>query len=243
MKILVLQHLAVEHPGSFRDLWAEAGHEWLAVELDAGERIPPLGGFDLMVSMGGPMDVWQTDRHPWIAEELAAIRTWVCDMGRPFLGICLGHQMLAEALGGRVALMDAPEVGLAPVDLTPDGRADPLFSGFGRALETFQWHGAAITALPDGATVLAANPACPTQAIRWGRHAYGLQFHVEITPTTVADWQAIPEYAASLQSALGQEGAATLSERLAPRLPDFAGTARRLHDNLGRIATPLASLR
>jgi GMP synthase-like glutamine amidotransferase len=80
-------------------------------------------------------------------------------------------------------------------------------------MQTFQWHGAEISTLPEGAVVLVANPACGTQAIRWGRHAWGMQYHVEITETTVADWQAIPEYAASLRAALGPERAAGLAPR------------------------------
>jgi GMP synthase-like glutamine amidotransferase len=232
MNILVFQHVPVEHPGVFRDFWQADGHRWHAVELDAGEPIPPFDGFDLMVVMGGPMDVWQEDEHPWLIPEKAAIRAWVADEGRPYLGICLGHQLLAVALGGVVGPMARPEVGLVDVDLTPAGRSDPLLAGFGPQVETFQWHGAEITRLPKDAVVLAANAACPVQALRVGRHAYGFQYHCEITAETVTDWERIPAYRASLEQALGAERAAGLGAEVAPRLNAFGASARRLNDNL-----------
>ncbi len=235
MRILVFQHLAVEHPGTFRGFWKASGHDWFVVELDEGGRIPSLDEFDLLVVMGGPMDVWQEDVHPWLVAEKAAIRRWVRDLARPYLGICLGHQLLAEALGGKVAPMRAPEVGLADVDLTAEGKADPLFKGFAGGMETFQWHGAEISALPKRAVVLARNAACATQAFRWGKHAYGLQYHVEITPATVPDWEAVPAYKASLEQALGSEEAARLNEVVAPKLDAFGAAARRIYDNFSAV--------
>lgn len=235
MRILVFQHLDVEHPGIFRDFWKEDGHQWDAVELDAGKAIPPLEDYDLLVVMGGPQDVWQEDIHPWFIPEKAAIRRWVMELKRPYLGVCLGHQLLAEALGGKVTPMQMPEVGLADVAFTPEGKADPLLAGLGEGVLTFQWHGAEISTMPEGAVILAKNPACATQAIRWGDHAYGLQYHVEITPTTVPDWESVPAYAESLQVALGPEKAARLQETVAPRLADFGQTARTLYDNFSRI--------
>lgn len=232
MDILVFQHLSVEHPGIFRDFWNERGHRWHAVELDAGEPIPDLAPFDLLVVMGGPMDVWQEDIHPWLVAEKAAIRRWVSELDRPYLGICLGHQLLAAALGGKVGLMARPEVGLAQVDITPAGQRDPMLAGFGSSVETLQWHGAEVAELPRGAEILAANAACPVQAMRYGRHAYSFQYHVEITATTVADWEAIPEYKASLETALGAAAASRLGETVATRLPAFRVAARRLDDNL-----------
>jgi GMP synthase-like glutamine amidotransferase len=236
MRILVFQHVAVEHPGIFREFWRDDGDEWCTVELDAGQVIPDLTDFDLLVAMGGPMDVWQEDRYSWLGPEKAAIRHWVKDFGRPFLGVCLGHQLLAAALGGVVRLMDQPEIGVGEVTLSETGRRDPLFAGFAVAVETFQWHGAEIARLPDGAEILASNAACPIQAFRYGRHAYGLQYHVEITASTVDEWSNIPEYRTGLER-IGSGAAVQLREIVAERLPSFAASARRLNDNLSAIIT------
>ncbi|MFD2174203.1 type 1 glutamine amidotransferase [Rhodobacter lacus] len=241
MEILVFQHLAVEHPGSLADLWRAAGHRLTTVELDEGAEIPPLEGFDLMVAMGGPQDLWLKDELPWMRAELAAITRWVRDLDRPYLGICLGHQLLAEALGGRVAPMAAPEVGLCAVRRTAAGADDPLMKALSERAQTFQWHGAEIVDLPPGAVVLAENDACATQAIRCGRHAWGFQFHVEITETTVTDWQAIPAYAASLRAALGSERAATLAAEVAPHLPAFRASVARLDAALGAALAPVSA--
>lgn len=235
MRILVFQHLPIEHPGTLLEFWRQRGDRWDVVELDEGETIPALEGYDLLVVMGGPMDVWQEQAHPWLIPEKAAIRGWVKDHGRPFLGICLGHQLLAEALGGSVGLMKRPEVGLANVRLTEAGAGDPLLQGFDRVVETFQWHGAEVTKLPAGAVVLAENDACPVQAFRWGPHAYGFQYHAEIVDSTVMDWQRIPEYMASLVAALGETRAHGLADEVSPRLPAFRSTAQRLDGNLARI--------
>ncbi|MXN17815.1 type 1 glutamine amidotransferase [Pseudooceanicola sp. GBMRC 2024] len=235
MRILVFQHLPVEHPGTLRELWAEDGHSWDVVELEAGEPIPDLAGYDLLVAMGGPQDLWQKDDLPWMRPEIAAIRTWVVDWKRPYLGICLGHQLLAEALGGTVGPMPRPEVGLAMVEKTPAGAADPVLADLPAQMLTFQWHGAEARDLPQSVTVLAQNPACPTQAIRYGAAAYGFQFHFEITPDTVPDWQKVPAYAASLEQALGGERALGLEQEVAPRLADFRATCTAIHRSFSRL--------
>jgi GMP synthase-like glutamine amidotransferase len=203
----VLQHHPDEHPGSLGPLLEGAGLALTTVELDAGHAIPSLEPFDLMLVMGGPQHVWQEEQHPWLITEKAAIRRWVGDLARPYLGVCLGHQLLADAMGGRVALMAVPEIGVLDVARTPAGEADPVFGRLPAVLPGLQWHEAEVVEAPAGAAVLAENSSSPVQALRVGPHALGVQFHVEVDADTIPKWAAVPEYERTLSEHFGNPGA------------------------------------
>ena len=145
MKILVLQHLASQHPGIFRDFLRQDGLSWDTIELDEGQEIPELEPYDLMIVMGGPQDVWEEDQYTWLRTEKEAIRRFVMDMRRPFLGVCLGHQLLAEAIGGKVGLAKTPEVGVLTVAKTAHGNLDPMLQDVSKRLTLYSgraraWH-------------------------------------------------------------------------------------------------------
>jgi GMP synthase-like glutamine amidotransferase len=176
MRFLVFQHAAVEHPGVLRDFLRADCIPWDAIELDQGAAIPPLEGYDALMVLGGPMDVWQEDRHPWLALEKVAIRQWVNERRAPFLGVCLGHQLLADALGGKVGLMSEPEIGVLEVKLTDAGRSAPLFEGMPAAFPVLQWHSAEVSELPRHAVKLAESGQCAIQAFQIGEKAYGIQY-------------------------------------------------------------------
>jgi GMP synthase-like glutamine amidotransferase len=232
MRILVFQHVATEHPGSFRDVMRAEGHSMHQIELDEGEAIPPLEGYDALLVMGGPMDVWQTEEFPWLLEEMAVIRAWVA-AGRPYLGICLGAQLLAQACGGHVQKMAGrPEVGMSRVTLRPD----PLFTDVPPLCPCFQWHGAEVARLPPGAVQLATSPGCYIQAFRLGDNAYGLQFHMELTATTATDWSRLPAYEAALERAHGPGALPAMQAEIAAGFAPLHDAATRIFSNFLGLA-------
>ena len=231
MHILVLQHEQVEHPGIFRRFLEDDGHTWQAVHLNAGESIPPIDGFDALWVMGGPMDVWQEDEHPWLKEEKAYIKHAVKEKGTHYLGLCLGHQLLADALGGTVKPSVTPEIGVMNVQLTEVGATGVLLDGLPENFPSLQWHSAEITQMPAGAECLATSPACAVQAMSWGPRAYSLQFHIEVESDTFDNWKDIPAYSQALTDALGAEGGNQFASDVNENLKQFETLAERLYIN------------
>lgn len=187
----VLQHVAHEGPGLIGDELRRAGRSYELVRLDRGDPLPEAGSVAGLVVMGGPMGVHDTDDHPWLRGERDLMAAAVAD-GTPVLGICLGAQQLALALGAEVTTGGVPEIGLGRVELTAAGRLDPVtgpeYGGLSAtAIPCVHWHQDTFS-LPDGAVHLAASRSYPHQAFRWGDRAYGLQFHVEVDRQLAAAW-------------------------------------------------------
>jgi GMP synthase-like glutamine amidotransferase len=221
MNVLVFQHMPTEHPAWLGEIMTRRRLAWMTVRLDAGEAMPDLDRFDALLVMGGAMNVWQEDAHPWLAAEKAAIRHWVRDMARPYFGVCLGHQLLAAALGGEVGRAARPETGIVAVELLAAARTDPLLGGLSSPLATMHWHGAEVIRLPEGAVALARSADCPVQAMRIGVQAWGFQYHPEVTGETLAQWRTQPGFADALAASNGPGAVSAFDAEAAASMPGF----------------------
>lgn len=185
--IFGLYHDAGEGAGLISDVLKEAGVAFRPVHLYAGEGLPrDTSDLEGLVVMGGPMSVDDIAPFPFLLPEGQLIEK-VLSEKKPVLGICLGSQLIAKALGARVYPNKRREVGWHPVSLTPAGRQDPSFSVLPDPATVLHWHEDTFD-LPKGAIQLARSKRCENQAFRWGESVYALQFHLEATPAMVAEW-------------------------------------------------------
>ena len=206
MEIIILQHIKIEDPGYIKDLMLSDNFNLTTIELDQGEKIPQdLSKFDGMFCMGGPMDTWMEKKYPWLIEEKKKIKEFVIDLKKPFLGFCLGCQLLGEVVGGKVIKSNPAEIGIMNVDFLKDKQNDILFSTFPKKIKALQWHSYEVQDLENNkdVTLLASSPTTKYQIFKYQNHAYGIQFHIEIKNTTVSDWGCVPEYKSALESQFG----------------------------------------
>ena len=207
MKAIVLQHIKIEDPGYIKDLMLADGWNLTTIELDEGDKIPKnLNEFDAMLCMGGPMDTWMEKKFPWLIEERLRIKEFVLDMEKPFLGFCLGCQLLGEVVGGQVVKSSVPEIGILDISFSEDKKQDKLFSSFPDKIKALQWHSYEVKNIEKNknVTLLASSSSTKYQIFKYKKHAYGIQFHIEVKNNTVSDWGCVPEYKSALEKQLGK---------------------------------------
>ena len=207
MEVIILQHIKIEDPGYIKDLMISENCKLTTIELDEGEKIPEnLNKFDAMFCMGGPMDTWMEEKYPWLIEEKKRIKEFVVNQKKPFLGFCLGCQLLGEVIGGKVVKSKQPEIGMLDVNLTNETKNDAIFSSFPKSIKALQWHSYEVQMLENNKDVkiLASSPITKFQIFKYKSHAYGIQFHIEVKNTTVKQWGCVPEYKSALESTFGK---------------------------------------
>ena len=234
-RVIVFRHMEGDTPGRLADQFAAAGYAVDFVELHRGEAIPALDRYDLMLVLGGAMHAWEEDKHPWLVDEKRAIVEWVGERAKPYLGICLGHQLLADALGGDVGLSTAPEIGVFEVALEADP-AHPFLAGLEDRHELLQWHLTEVSRVPDEARVLARSAGTAVQAMAVDAHALGVQFHCEWTIEAMRGWAGIDGWVPALEAHLGPGGHDRLIASAAPHMPAIDAMTERLFRNFSRAS-------
>jgi GMP synthase-like glutamine amidotransferase len=236
--VLVLQHIAIEDPGYIKDLMEADGWNLVQIELDEGESIPAdLSGFDAMLCMGGPMDTWMEAEFPWLIEEKRRIHEWVVTMGKPFLGFCLGCQLLGEVLGGQIVKSEPAEIGVLDINMTPAAKDDILFGEYPATIKAVQWHSFEVRGLESNTdvTILGSSDTTPYQIFKFRNHAYVVQFHVEVRSDTVMQWGCIPEYKSALESSLGGDALAEFDKAAQTNMAEMNRLAEQLYNNFKKI--------
>ncbi|MGA1112669.1 MAG: type 1 glutamine amidotransferase [Candidatus Pelagibacter sp.] len=238
MNIIVLQHIKIEDPGYIKDLMLEDGFKLTTIELDEGEKIPKnLNEFDGMFCMGGPMDTYMEKDYPWLIEEKKRIKEFVKELKKPYLGFCLGCQLLGEVIGGKVVRSNPAEIGIMDINFTKEKASDKLFSEFPDKIKSLQWHSFEVKEIEDNneVTLLASSPITKYQIFKYQNHAYGIQFHIEIKDTTVNEWGCVPEYKKALEDQLGEGALEKFDHSAKENMKVMNNYSKILYNNFKKI--------
>ena len=210
------------------------GFNLTTIELDEGEKIPyDLTKFDGMFCMGGPMDTHMEIEYPWLVEEKKRIKEFVVNLKKPYLGFCLGCQLLGEVVGGKVVKSNPAEIGMMDINFTDNKKKDILFSKFPDNIKSLQWHSYEVQGVdknPD-ITLIASSPITKYQIFKYQDHAYGIQFHIEIKDTTVNEWGCVPEYKKALEDQLGDGALEKFDKSAKKNMKDMNNYSKILYDN------------
>ena len=240
MKFLSLQHIAIEDPGTFKDFLLEDGHTLTTIQLDEGDTIPSnLNEFDAMLCMGGPMDTHMEKEYPWLVPEKKAITDYVLNLEKPFLGFCLGCQLLGEVLGGKVIQSSPPEIGVLDIHSKEDIKTDTIFNFLPPSFKALQWHSYEVVGLEENQniTILGSSLTTKYQIYGYKKHAYGIQFHLEIRNTTVDDWAEVPEYKNALEQSLGSEALPKMKNAVKVEIFTMQNQCKMLYQNFLKIVS------
>ena len=235
---IILQHIKIEDPGYIKDLMIKDGTKLTTIELDEGEKIPDeLNQFDAMFCMGGPMDTWMEKDYPWLIEEKNKIKEFVVDLKKPYLGFCLGCQLLGEVVGGKVSKSKNPEIGMLNIEFSKNKNNDLLFSNFPEKITSLQWHSYEVQELENNKdiTLLASSPETKYQIFKYKNHAYGIQFHIEVRKTTVGEWGCVPEYKTALEKQLGEGALEKFDKDSQKHMSSMNNYSQILYENFKKL--------
>jgi len=233
MSLLVFQHESHESSGLLGRVLQEHGHRLRTIALFDSQAVPPdLDDVDGIVSLGGAMNVDEADRHPWMKPELESLAQ-AHAAGIPVVGICLGAQLLAAALGAQVAPLETPEVGWQSVRLGFPGTMDPIFTGIPWDTVQFHLHGQEVAKLPPDAVGLAGTKACRTQAFKAGLRTYGFQFHFEW------DQEQLARFADNGLVTKAGENPQRIKDQIHDHFDAYHRVGRRLCENLATYLFPI----
>ena len=238
-KIIILQHISIEDPGYIKDLMIKDNFDLTTIELDEGEKIPEnLDQFDAMFCMGGPMDTWMEKDFPWLIDEKKRIKEFVVDLKKPYLGFCLGCQLLGEVIGGKVVRSEPSEIGMLDIDFLKTKDGDNLFSSFPNKIKSLQWHSYEVQNLENNknVTLIGSSNVTKYQIFRYQNHAYGIQFHIEIKDTTVNEWGCVPEYKSALEKQLGKGALEKFDKSAQENMTDMNKYSQILYKNFKKLA-------
>ena len=237
--VIVLQHIKIEDPGYIKDLMIKDNVNLTTIELDEGEKIPKdLNQFDAMFCMGGPMDTWMEQDYPWLKEEKKRIAEFVLNLKKPYLGFCLGCQLLGEVIGGKVVKSEPSEIGILDINFIQNGKDENIFSSFPKQIKSLQWHSYEVRNLENNkdVTLIASSDVTKYQIFKYQNHAYGIQFHIEIKDTTVNEWGCVPEYKSALEKQLGIGALKKFDKSAKANMADMNKYSQILYQNFKKLA-------